>query len=166
MAASAQQNGNADAASTAAEQGSAYRMAIEDDGLKDRECGTSPALFKPSSTRSLPFMILTRSLRFWVRLTTMIASGNPHVPNTAEQNSVEIYERRLGLFLVDTDLQGSSSDHAGTVEHHSARTQRVFGAITAVNQLLPSGGGSGTSDGQADDKPPMDLQSTGAQFDE
>ncbi|KAK1968399.1 hypothetical protein LY78DRAFT_434606 [Colletotrichum sublineola] len=117
MAASAQQNGNADAASTAAEQGSAY-------------------------------------------------SGNPHVPNTAEQNSVEIYERRLGLFLVDTDLQGSSSDHAGTVEHHSARTQRVFGAITAVNQLLPSGGGSGTSDGQADDKPPMDLQSTGAQFDE
>ncbi|KAK2041580.1 hypothetical protein LZ31DRAFT_567854 [Colletotrichum somersetense] len=115
MKASPQQNGNADAASNAAEQGSAY-------------------------------------------------SGNPRVRNTAEGNSAET-RARLGLFLADIDLQGRSSDHIGTAEHHTARAQRVLGAVTAVDQLLLSGGGSKPADGQADDKPPMDLQGLGAQFD-
>ncbi|KAK2015463.1 hypothetical protein LZ32DRAFT_616126 [Colletotrichum eremochloae] len=115
MAASSQQNGNADAASNAAEQGSAY-------------------------------------------------SGNPHVPNMAQQNSVETHAR-LVLFLADPDLHVFSSDHAGTVEHHDSRSRRVFGALTAVDQLLPKVKGNGPADSQADDNPPMDLKGTGAQFD-
>ncbi|KAK2034258.1 hypothetical protein LX32DRAFT_689378 [Colletotrichum zoysiae] len=115
MKTSSQQSGNADAASNAAEQGSAY-------------------------------------------------SGNPRVRNTAEENSAET-RARLGLFLADIDLQGRSSDHIGTAEHHAARARRVLSAVTAVDQLLPNGGGNKPADSQADDKPPMDLQGVGAQFD-
>ncbi|KAK2059445.1 hypothetical protein LY76DRAFT_512121 [Colletotrichum caudatum] len=115
MKACPQQNGNADAASNTAEQGSAY-------------------------------------------------SGSPRVRDTVEGSTAET-RSRLGLFLADIDLQGRSSDDIGTVEHRDARAQRVLGALTAVNQLLPSGGGSGPADGQADGNPPMDMQGIGAQFD-
>ncbi|KAK1585146.1 uncharacterized protein LY79DRAFT_519414 [Colletotrichum navitas] len=115
MEASPNQNGNADAASNAAEQGSAY-------------------------------------------------SGNSG-PNTAEQNSAE-NRARLGQFLSDTALRGRSSDHAGTAEHQDARTQRVVGAVTAIDQLLPNEGGNESTNGQAADNLLMDLQGIGRQFDE
>ncbi|KAK1977693.1 hypothetical protein LZ30DRAFT_752661 [Colletotrichum cereale] len=111
MVNSSQHNGNADAASTTAEQGSAY-------------------------------------------------NDNPHVPNTAEDHT------RLGLFLPDIELQGCSSDHAGTVEHHDARAHRVASVVTVVSQLLPNEGGSEPAGGQANANRPTDLQGIGAQFDE
>ncbi|KZL72061.1 hypothetical protein CI238_00815 [Colletotrichum incanum] len=90
-------------------------------------------------------------------------SGNLRTPNPAEKSAES--QARLDLFDADIDLEGGSSDRAGTVEHHEIRARRVAGIVATVDQLLPGGGDNRAAHGQADGNPPTDLLAIGTQFD-
>ncbi|GKT43282.1 uncharacterized protein ColSpa_03463 [Colletotrichum spaethianum] len=93
------------------------------------------------------------------------ASGNLRVPASAEEKAVESYAR-LDPFLADIDLEGASSNHAGTSQRDESRIRRLVGQVATVNQLLPSGGGGGAAHDEATGNPPTELLRIGAHFEE
>ncbi|GKT55660.1 hypothetical protein ColTof4_14085 [Colletotrichum tofieldiae] len=91
-----------------------------------------------------------------------IASGDLRAPVPAEKSAES--QARLDLFDADIDLEGASSDHAGTVGHHEGRARRVAGTLATVDQLLPGGGDNEAAHAQANGNPPTELLAVGEHF--